>query len=147
MYSRVLQFLIVTIILCGCGTTREVKCPNGEPVIIPKKIGVEHKEIARKFSLRVKRTTNLLNEGEFEGSLGTRVTKLRDDLNNSTIRYNSLLNTASQSFHSRPCDTVVRNEYLNLVSDLRMDLVSLAKLEDEFQQLSGENVNEDELEE
>jgi len=139
-----LFILVLASVSLGCGP-KIVYCvpPKGEPTVVYKNPNRHFKETKKDLEISTKgaiKASNALgNQLEIAGidvSVKNKVVKLRDDLNNSSLRITDLLFRAAEAYNSRPCDKVVRDKYFSLLDAVSKQIVQISELENSIKQIT-----------
>jgi len=139
--KKFIILLVIAIALQSCSTTKYCGPNKTNPVKVYNKQNKHYKDVARTFDASVKGTINTSNSlgnkvdiSNIDASLGTKLTNLKEALNQNTTRFNDLLFRAAEAYNSRPCDTVVRDRYFGVLDSVTSYLASLAEIEAKVKQ-------------
>lgn len=120
MKSKILLTFSLLLIL-GCGSTKVV-CPSGEIVFHYKNPAENYKSFTKNFEAGLKGTVDVLEEvkiADVDLSLETKVTKLRNDLDQYSGRQSDILMTSIIKSNQFPCDKDLRKRSDELFSQMQ----------------------------
>lgn len=134
-------FLLISVIiaLSGCKSTYERYCePGHELVIVPKKPMKAYEAYVKTTDASVKATidiTETLKIADLDVGTKSKVTKLRQDLDQFSSRYQDVLKGSYLTFSQTPCDKDVRKRHQELLADMSKQNAALESLRIELDKI------------
>lgn len=122
MKTKLFKLLLITFILTSCKVSEKVVCPSGEIVYHYKNPAENYKSFTKNFEAGLKGTVDVLEEvkiADIDASLKTKVTKLRNDLDQYSGRQSDILMTSIIKSNQFPCDKELRKRSDELYAQMQ----------------------------
>jgi hypothetical protein len=100
---------------------KEVKCADGNPVMIPKKPADAYSPVIKQTSFTLKGTISVLDKvklADIDAGTKKSITELRDKLSQYSSQCENIIKASYLAFCSVPCDTNVRKRHFDLLDEL-----------------------------
>jgi hypothetical protein len=138
MNAKILIVIVFhTFFLPSCYPKKLVCPPDNEPVVVqnPKK---QYADYVKTTEVNVKGTINVLEQvkiGDLDASTKGSVTKLRQDLDQFSSRYQGVLKGSFLAYSTTPCDKDIRKKHYDLLAEMSKQNSALEQTKNEIGKL------------
>lgn len=138
-------FFLTFLFLSSCRFPKTLYCGANKtnPVIVYKKPKKLYKDFTKQFDSGIKGAVKAVDKlggsldiSNVDATLKTKVIKLKDDMNNSSIRLNNILFRAAEAYNSRPCDGNVRDRYFSVLDSANVFAVKITEIENQAKEIT-----------
>jgi hypothetical protein len=133
-------FLLITmtVILSSCASTKEYCEPGHELVVVPRNAMKAYQAYVKTTDASVKATidiTETLKIADLDVGTKSKVTKLRQDLDQFSSRYQDVIKASYLAFTQAPCDKDIRKNHYALLSEMSKQNAALESLRIELDKI------------